>query len=171
MSDDRDDRLVGWKMIADYLARDERTVQRWTRDRGLPVHRLPGGKGASVFAVRAEVEQWLARAPHIAAAPQVSPGLPYDHSPLSPEGPPSDLRPRTSRSVVLTVAASVTFAALAVGGVVTSRSSGPIPETVGINGDEIVAKAQDRVLWRHDLGRPKDAPSDATWRPIREPPI
>ena len=35
------DRLDSWKEIAGYLKRDVRTVQRWERDFGLPVQRLP----------------------------------------------------------------------------------------------------------------------------------
>jgi TolB-like protein/Tfp pilus assembly protein PilF len=52
-------RLDSWKAIAQYLDRDVRSVQRWERDRGLPVHRLPGQKGGTVFAYEAELNQWL----------------------------------------------------------------------------------------------------------------
>ena len=34
------DRLDSWKEIAAYLGRGVRTVQRWEREEGLPVHRL-----------------------------------------------------------------------------------------------------------------------------------
>src|SRR5437867_9654696 len=34
------DRLDSWKEIAAYLRRSPRTVQRWERQEGLPVHRL-----------------------------------------------------------------------------------------------------------------------------------
>ena len=53
------DRLDCWKEIAGYLKRDVRTVQRWERDFGLPVQRLPGGPKAGVFAMRAELDRWL----------------------------------------------------------------------------------------------------------------
>jgi Tol biopolymer transport system component len=53
------DRLDSWKEIAGYLKRDVRTVQRWERDFGLPVQRLPGGPKAGVFAMRAELDRWL----------------------------------------------------------------------------------------------------------------
>jgi hypothetical protein len=33
-------RLDSWKEIAAYLGRSIRTVQRWEREEGLPVHRL-----------------------------------------------------------------------------------------------------------------------------------
>ncbi|HUD31194.1 MAG TPA: tetratricopeptide repeat protein [Novosphingobium sp.] len=52
------DRLDGWKAIAAYLNRDRTTVIRWARERSLPVHRLPGGKTATVFALRHELDGW-----------------------------------------------------------------------------------------------------------------
>ncbi|HLI62691.1 MAG TPA: tetratricopeptide repeat protein [Terriglobales bacterium] len=52
-------RLDSWKAIAQFLNRDIRSVQRWERDRGLPVHRLPGQKGGAVFAYEGELNEWL----------------------------------------------------------------------------------------------------------------
>jgi hypothetical protein len=57
------ERLDSWKAIASYLGRDAGTVRRWERTRGLPVHRVPGGKGSSVFAYTAEIDAWLQSAP------------------------------------------------------------------------------------------------------------
>ena len=57
------DFLDSWKDIARYLQRDVRTVMRWERTRGLPVHRLPGGKKAAVYALKSELEAWRATAP------------------------------------------------------------------------------------------------------------
>lgn len=56
------ERLDSWKAIADYLGRDVRTVQRWEKEEGLPVHRLPHKKRGSVFAYKSEVDLWYARA-------------------------------------------------------------------------------------------------------------
>ena len=42
-------RIDSWKEIAAFFGRDERTVKRWEKERGLPVHRLPGERGG-VFA-------------------------------------------------------------------------------------------------------------------------
>ena len=52
-------RLVGWKDIAAYLGKADRTVKRWGRERGLPVHRVPGTAKTSVYAYPAELDQWL----------------------------------------------------------------------------------------------------------------
>jgi hypothetical protein len=52
-------RLDSWKEIAEYLGRDVRTAIRWEVERGLPVHRLPGGKRGGVYAEAVEIEAWL----------------------------------------------------------------------------------------------------------------
>lgn len=51
--------LVSWKEIAVYLNHSESTVKRWERDRGLPVHRIPGGERGGVFAYPEELADWL----------------------------------------------------------------------------------------------------------------
>ncbi len=51
-------RLDSWKEIADYLRRDITTVKRWEKEKGLPIHRLPGGKRQPVFAYQDEIEAW-----------------------------------------------------------------------------------------------------------------
>ena len=51
-------RLDSWKEIAAFLGRGIRTVQRWERDEGLPVHRLPHAERGSVFADPAEINAW-----------------------------------------------------------------------------------------------------------------
>ena len=52
-------RLDSWKEIAAFLNRGERTVKRWETERGLPVHRLPGGGRSAVFAYTDELADWL----------------------------------------------------------------------------------------------------------------
>ena len=51
-------RLNGWKEIGAFFQKNERTVKRWEQ-RGLPVHRLPGGANTAVFAYADELEAWL----------------------------------------------------------------------------------------------------------------
>ncbi|MBI4265743.1 MAG: hypothetical protein HY657_15315 [Acidobacteria bacterium] len=65
------DRLDSWKAIAVYLHRDERTVRRWERQLGLPIRRVPGGRGTSVFAYTSEIEAWLKATPPPASPPRV----------------------------------------------------------------------------------------------------
>lgn len=52
-------RIDSWKEIAALFGRDERTVKRWEKERGLPVHRIPGGSRGSVYAFKEELTAWL----------------------------------------------------------------------------------------------------------------
>ena len=56
-------RLESWKEIAAFFGRDERTVHRWEKDLGLPVHRLPGTKGR-VYAFSQELASWSTKPKH-----------------------------------------------------------------------------------------------------------
>ena len=51
-------RLNGWKDISGALKRSVRTVQRWERDYGLPVHRQ-GPDGELIFAYAQELDAWV----------------------------------------------------------------------------------------------------------------
>jgi len=51
-------RLDSWKEIAAYLGRGIRTVQRWEREEGLPIHRLLHEKRGNIYARRAELAAW-----------------------------------------------------------------------------------------------------------------
>ena len=99
-------RLDSWKEIAAFFDRDERTVKRWEKERGLPVYRVPGSVRGGVFAYADELAEWL-QAPHhnwepveIPAAVAVSahgdrsPTIPVDVLAVQPpaEFPTPDLR-------------------------------------------------------------------------------
>ncbi len=55
--------LNSWKEIAGYLGRGVRTVQRWERELGLPVHRPKGRERSAVLAFPEELQQWLQKTP------------------------------------------------------------------------------------------------------------
>ena len=58
------DRLDYWQEIAKYLGREVRTVQRWEREKSLPVRRLSAeGEDSQprVFAYKSEIDAWVAR--------------------------------------------------------------------------------------------------------------
>jgi non-specific serine/threonine protein kinase len=55
------DRLDSWKQIAAYLKRGVRTVRRWEREEGLPVHRQIHRVLGSVYAFRSEIDAWQRR--------------------------------------------------------------------------------------------------------------
>ena len=57
-SDSTTDRLDSWKEIAAYLRRGVRTVRRWEREEGLPVHRHVHRVLGSVYAFKSEIDLW-----------------------------------------------------------------------------------------------------------------
>src|SRR5215831_17063780 len=83
------DRLDSWKEIAGFFARDERTVKRWEKERGLPVHRLPGGGRGTVFAYTEELSAWLQSSQTLSdsgrALAATEPPEKAEKSPLTPD--------------------------------------------------------------------------------------
>lgn len=65
MCPSEDKRFSSWKEIATFLDRDIRTVWRWEKERGLPVHRVPGDGRRAVFAYRSEIQAWLESDEHL----------------------------------------------------------------------------------------------------------
>ena len=59
----RADRLGSWKAIAAYLGVTARTAQRWERLEGLPVRRQMHATLGSAYALRQELDAWLASRP------------------------------------------------------------------------------------------------------------
>lgn len=53
------DRLESWKDIASYFKRDVRTIQRWEKSLGLPIHRFQNSRSGPVFAYKSELDSWL----------------------------------------------------------------------------------------------------------------
>lgn len=47
------DRLVGWKAIAEAIGRSASCARRWVHERGMPVYKL-----GEVYASRAELAEW-----------------------------------------------------------------------------------------------------------------
>ena len=60
-SEQKGERLEGWKKIAAYLKRDVRTVQRWEQTNGLPIHRQPRAQRPIPFAYTSELDDWWKR--------------------------------------------------------------------------------------------------------------
>lgn len=125
---DAGERLDSWKEIAEYLGRDRTTVMRWERSAGLPVRRVTGTPGKSVFAYRADIDQWLLRQPP----------------------PPADVEPpgRPWKTVLAASAAALILILLA--GLVVSQASGSkAVASVALSGHEIVATdTGGRERWR-----------------------
>src|SRR5260370_34187063 len=53
------DRFDSWKEIAAFMRRDVRTVQRWEKKERLPVYRHQHDKLGSIYAFRAELDEWF----------------------------------------------------------------------------------------------------------------
>ena len=95
------DRLDSWKEIAVYLKRDVRTVQRWEKTEGLPIHRHLHSARGSIYAYKTAVDAWWhQRSPQLEAdagpAPPASQGragttgmrlvvLPFENMSSEPE--------------------------------------------------------------------------------------
>jgi hypothetical protein len=130
------DRLDTWKAIAAHVGRDVRTVLRWHKDRGLPVHRVPGGKGRSVFAYSDELDAWLeseARDTAAGSEPAQFPGF--------------------SRAVAVPAGIGLLALLLVAGGVLLARGMGPgDPVRIAIANKSITAfDAAHREVWRVPL--------------------
>src|SRR5437762_3685014 len=66
--------LNSWKEIASYLGRGVRTVQRWERDLGLPVHRIGKGRRSPVYATVTDLNFWISTTEAV-RAPKLQPHL------------------------------------------------------------------------------------------------
>ena len=84
-----EDRLDSWKQIASYLKRAVTTVQRWEKREGMPVHRHLHDSLGSVYASRAELDEWT-RSRKVGTGQESIPSVAGAAAPLQlPEaGPP-----------------------------------------------------------------------------------
>ncbi len=73
-------RLNGWKEIGSYFQKNERTVKRWEQ-RGMPVHRLPGGAKTAVFAYADELDSWLNSSRNVTQTEAAEPDSPSEQPP------------------------------------------------------------------------------------------
>lgn len=142
-------RLDGWKSIAAYFDRDRTTVIRWARERGLPVHRLPGGKTGTVYALREDLDRWaglIKSAAPPALVTRLADTKPQPHS-----------RPfrRRATSVIIVLMLGLT-SALVVGASTHEARSASAPSIPGLPVDPTVARdflaARDLTATREALG-------------------
>lgn len=113
------DRLESWKEIASYLGRTPRTVQRWERQEGLPVHRLLHDKLGSVYANRSELDAWWSERRNRLDSADSAEGAADGEASESLEPAPATSTPRPSspwRRIVLATLAGAAGLALAYGG-------------------------------------------------------
>lgn len=97
--------LKGWKEIAVFFGRDERTVRRWASASDFPVHRVPGRQRAAVYAYSAELDAWLTNQRRAEASGEAAPAA----VPLPPASGRSWLDRAAVATVILALAASIVF--------------------------------------------------------------
>ena len=163
-------RLNGWKEIASHFGRGVRTVQRWEKAFGMPVHSLGAGRGENVHAFADELDDWLRTARHTADlsdrpgdsddAPSAR-GAPPAPGPdaVAPEPPAVPSRRRFVRRAWMALAL---IAGLAAAGAVLWHLSRPNPpSSAKVDGDTMrVYDADGRVLWSKAFKGP--LPPEAT---------
>lgn len=69
-------RLLSWKEVAAYLRCNIRSVQRWERGEGLPVHRHVHQQGSTVYAYANELDAWLWTRTSLRASRVTAPKIP-----------------------------------------------------------------------------------------------
>ncbi|MGA8272876.1 MAG: hypothetical protein WB919_15045 [Candidatus Sulfotelmatobacter sp.] len=97
-------RLDSWKEIAAFFGRDERTVKRWEKERGLPVYRVPGSARGGVFAYAEELSQWLNASNHARDGAEPAAENPAAHASAD------ESRDRSYSSDLLTIKVAVSAA-------------------------------------------------------------
>lgn len=139
-------RLGSWKEIAAYLGRDVRTALRWHKDRGLPVHRPPGGRGQSVFGYTDEIDAWLRPAPPAPAVTDRDVGPRQAAPPPAPPPAPPVPPARVTRPLaVVTVGVAILLA-------LGLLSKGLPPDSALVKGGRLIALDRDaREVWSIDL--------------------
>ena len=91
-------RFDSWKEIANYLKISVRTVQRWEKDEGLPVHRHAHARQDTVYAYKDEIDAWRSDRDRYAATaggPSRSTEIAFLQAELesaAPAAPPAALR-------------------------------------------------------------------------------
>ncbi|MBY0495211.1 MAG: hypothetical protein K2Y23_13450 [Cyanobacteria bacterium] len=137
------ERLDSWKAIATYLGRDEGTLRRWERTRGLPIRRVPGRKGASVYAFTSEIDAWLQADP-----PETESGPSPATVPVESVAEPASRR----RSGPILAAALVAVVGIS-GWWLTRPAASAEQFTIEINEASITARnANGSTIWTHELG-------------------
>ena len=153
-----DGRLDSWKEIASHFGRRVRTVQRWEKEEGMPVHRHAHRRRGTVYALAAELDSWWrSRTVPPADAEREDGRGPARRVEVEPVGVRSAPAPaigdpqggRVSWAAGRAWAAGLTALALAAGSLVAGRVAGPGVEAAARPaGPSALARAgdPDRVL-------------------------
>jgi hypothetical protein len=116
-------RLTSWKEIATHMGRDVRTVLRWEKQRGLPVHRAPGATGRVVFAYTDELDAW-ARGKAAETEPAILPQFVPDPPPAVVPEPPGS-KPTSWHRPAIAATLALVVVAVGVGALAMKLARGP----------------------------------------------
>jgi len=173
----RRETLDSWKEIAEYLGRDVRTAIRWEHERGLPVHRMPGGRRGGVFAYAEEIDRWRRGQPSDDTGSDLA-----SRAPAGPDSPPPgagvDAAPgraaqggRARRSQLVFVAMALVAVPVVAGLLALMPVGRPAQRSIGsarlgrldFGPREVTAWTDaGEVAWRHEFpGGLLPVPSDA----------
>ncbi len=159
-------RLDSWKTIAAYLGRDERTVQRWERQFGLPVRRLQGGRGASVYAFAVDLDAWLTANPPAYGAGHASQAPPSPVTAPSEAGEAWLALPRRRWLVGTAAVVVLTAGGFGVRALYVSATAANL--TVAMTSHAVVARDADgHERWQHRFpGQRVEPPQERQRHPI-----
>lgn len=166
MAENGQDRLESWKEIAVAIGRDTRTAMRWAKERGMPVHRVPGGERGRVFASRSEIERWLQGTSKRDSNLQVAVAEEESPLPATPSEPETTVEGTTApktprRRWHLWVTAVLAADILCVGALARWRAGRAgderVPARVTFTEDAVHAFSENgRELWSHSYAHPLD---------------
>lgn len=159
-------RLDSWKEIADYVGKDVRTAMRWAKSDGLPVRRVAGVRGRSVFAFTGEIDAWLAGGPDRTADPAPA----SEHANGQPPSGPARSPAAPSRRPWLLAGAGLTTIALAGAGIARWSTAGASPDPAGVRvavTEAMVALTEGDGPPRQIYGFDADLPPTLTAAPAR----
>jgi len=180
--------LNGWKEIAAFFGKGVRTVQRWEREMGLPVRRLPGPRGEIVFALPSELHAWRQKLeqgnrngedPKLEDGSAPSPAASAGGVEPAPPAPSPSVRFRSGRYLVRALALVALVGVAAFVGRLTNNGSrsphrapapapatGEVrgPATGEVRGNTLVAlDERGAPLWSHRFDAPLAAPYASPW--------
>ncbi len=153
MRNNRPDRLDSWKEIADYLRREVRTAIRWEKEKGLPVHRVPGGKRHAVFAYSEELDVWLRGLENSGdiAAHDAGHAIPPDQNAPAAVGVPSP-KPFYSYKFWYLIGSALLVLLAVVSLIIYNRNLPGPPERITFSGHSIQAwDGTGRYCWEYQF--------------------
>jgi hypothetical protein len=153
-------RIESWKEIAEYLNCSPRAARVWAKERGLPVHHLPGDKRSRVHAFRPELDQWLKkrRGPgpneeleghaDVAAGPQ--PSVSGDQTPAPPIDPAKPIGSNVARRRMVIIGVAAVGLVLLLGTATTWRRHPEAPISLRAQGATLEAlDSTGGPVWNH----------------------